>query len=143
VDVQDVISASRALSSPSSPEFHLIDVKRICIRGGSAGGYTVLASLSIAPGADVEAFAAGASFYGISDLAKLGEDTHKFESRYLDKLVGGTYKEVPQIYKKRSPVEHADRIVKPLLVIYSFILFFCTSSASSPFHFVYRFSKAK
>jgi dipeptidyl aminopeptidase/acylaminoacyl peptidase len=116
VDVQDAIRASRILSSSSTPDLPLIDPDRICIRGGSAGGYTVLASLSIAPGNDVEVFAAGTSLYGISDLAKLEDDTHKFESRYLNKLIGGSFKEVPNIFKERSPVEHADRIVKPLLV---------------------------
>lgn len=84
------------------------------IRGGSAGGFTTLAALSIAP--DVTTFAAGASYYGVSDLKKLAEDTHKFESRYLEKLVGGRPEEVPEVYKERSPVFHADRITSPLLV---------------------------
>ena len=56
------------------------------------------------------------SLYGISDLRKLGEDTHKFESRYLDGLIGGSYKEVPEVYEERSPISHADKIDTPLLV---------------------------
>jgi dipeptidyl aminopeptidase/acylaminoacyl peptidase len=84
------------------------------IRGSSAGGFTVLAALSIAP--VVTTFAAGTSSYGVSDLRKLGEETHKFESHYLEKLIGGTVDEVPDVYKERSPVVHAGRIVAPLLV---------------------------
>jgi dipeptidyl aminopeptidase/acylaminoacyl peptidase len=63
-----------------------------------------------------EVYAAGTSLYGVSDLAKLTEDAHKFESRYLEKLVGGTPEEVPELYKARSPVNHADKIEAPLLV---------------------------
>lgn len=61
-------------------------------------------------------FAAGTSSYGISDLKLLAEDTHKFESHYLFKLIGGTPREVPDIYDARSPVKHADKIIVPLLV---------------------------
>jgi dipeptidyl aminopeptidase/acylaminoacyl peptidase len=72
----------------------------------------VLASLVTQP----DVFSAGTSSYGVSDLAKLAEDTHKFESRYLEKLVGGTYEQVPDLYRDRSPVHHADSIKTPLLV---------------------------
>jgi len=61
-------------------------------------------------------FAAGTSSYGVSDLTLLAEDTHKFESQYLFKLVGGTPTEVPEIYAARSAVKHADQIRSPLLV---------------------------
>lgn len=61
-------------------------------------------------------FAAGTSSYGVSDLALLVGDTHKFESQYLFKLVGGTPTEVPEIYAARSAVKHADQIRSPLLV---------------------------
>ena len=61
-------------------------------------------------------FAAGTSSYGISDLKALAEDTHKFESQYLFKLIGGTPKEVPDVYASRSAVNHADEIRAPLLV---------------------------
>ncbi|KAF5375944.1 hypothetical protein D9615_008213 [Tricholomella constricta] len=111
VDVEDCIQAARIISSAP---YNLVDPKRVVIRGGSAGGYTVLAALANAP--DVTAFAAGTSSYGVSDLNPLVEHTHKFESRYLEKLVGGTSKEVPEVYKDRSPLNHADRIVAPLLV---------------------------
>jgi hypothetical protein len=60
--------------------------------------------------------------YGISDLRRLGEDTHKFESKYLDGLIGGSFEEVPKVYEKRSPISHVDKIDTPLLVswIYPF-----------------------
>lgn len=61
-------------------------------------------------------FAGATSFYGVSDLAKLYEFTHKFESKYPEKLVGGTPLEIPDVYKARSPVYHADDIVTALLV---------------------------
>ena len=103
-----------AAQTLSSPPYDLIDKKRLVISGGSAGGYTVLAALSIA--SDVKVFAGATSFYGISDLAKLYESTHKFESKYLEKLVGGSPQEVPDVYKARSPIYHVDNIVSPLLV---------------------------
>lgn len=112
VDVEDSITAAQTLSSPP---YDLIDNKRLVIRGGSAGGFTVLAALSIA--SNVEVFAAATSFFGVGDLQKLYEFTHKFESKYLAKLVGGTPKEVPEIYKARSPIHHADNIVSPLLIL--------------------------
>lgn len=111
VDVEDCINAAKSLASPP---YSLIDPKRTVIRGGSAGGFTVLAALSI--GSDLNAFAAGTSLYGISDLEKLAEFTHKFESHYLYKLVGGTITEVPDVYIARSPVHHAESIASPLLV---------------------------
>ena len=61
-------------------------------------------------------FAGATSLYGISDLAKLYEFTHKFESKYADKLIGGTPEEIPDVYKARSPIYHADKIVTALLV---------------------------
>ena len=63
-----------------------------------------------------DAFAAGTSMFGISDLRKLDDFTHKFESRNVEKLIGGTYAQVPEVYKARSPVFHADKIKAPLLV---------------------------
>lgn len=108
VDVRDC-----ALSISLLAQKHgLIDPKRTAIRGGSSGGFTVLAALCAYP----TAFGAGASLYGISDLQKLDEFTHKFESRYCEKLLGGTYAQVPQVYKDRSPVNNADKIKSPLLV---------------------------
>ena len=111
MDVEDCILAARTLAF----EHKLIDSKRMVIRGGSAGGYAVLAALSTTA-SDNKVFAAATSSYGISDLKKLAEFTHKFESRYLDHLIGGNILEIPEVYKERSPVNHADRIVTPLLV---------------------------
>lgn len=85
----------------------------MAITGRSAGGYTVLMALCAAP----DVFAAGTSSFGISDLVKLGEFTHKFESRYLIKLSGGTPEEVPDVYKERSPINRAHHIKAPLLVL--------------------------
>ncbi|KAG8979599.1 hypothetical protein FRB90_008056, partial [Tulasnella sp. 427] len=108
VDVQDSVTAAEQLSAQG-----LIDGKRVAIRGGSAGGYTVLAAVVTHP----LAFTVATSSYGISDLALLASDTHKFESRYLEKLIGGTLKEVPEVYRERSPVFHADKIRAPLLIL--------------------------
>lgn len=111
VDVEDCITAAKSLAS--APH-HLVDEKRLIIRGGSSGGFTVLAALSTA--ADVTTFAAATSLYGISDLNKLAEFTHKFESQYMYNLLGGKPDEVPDVYHARSPIHHADNIVSPLLV---------------------------
>ncbi|OBZ76925.1 Dipeptidyl peptidase family member 6 [Grifola frondosa] len=110
VDVDDCVLALQLLSAPP---FSLIDPQRTAIRGGSAGGYTALEALCSYP----DAFAAGTSSYGISDLVALGEETHKFESNYGLKLLGGTPEEVPEVYKARSPVNNASKIRSPLLVL--------------------------
>ncbi|KAI0634553.1 alpha/beta-hydrolase [Trametes polyzona] len=110
VDVEDCAVAARQLSAPPHS---LIDPRRIAITGGSAGGYTVLMALCSVP----DVFAAGTSSYGISDLVKLSEFTHKFESQYLFKLAGGTPEQVPDVYRERSPVNKADNIKAPLLVL--------------------------
>jgi dipeptidyl aminopeptidase/acylaminoacyl peptidase len=111
VDVEDCVHAAKVISSAP---YNLVDPKRVAIRGRSAGGYTVLAALSGGP--DPAAFAAGAASYGISDLKPLGDYGHKFESRYLEKLLGGTFEEVPENYTERSPLNHVEKIVSPLLV---------------------------
>ncbi|KAF8198376.1 alpha/beta-hydrolase [Mycena galopus ATCC 62051] len=108
VDVDDCIDAARILSSTPHD---LIDPKRIVIRGPSAGGFTVLAALSLR--ADAGVFAAGCSLYGISDLRRLKLETHKFESGYPIMLIGAD----PQVFLDRSPVSHADKIVAPLLIL--------------------------
>ncbi|MET0903407.1 MAG: prolyl oligopeptidase family serine peptidase, partial [Acidimicrobiales bacterium] len=87
-----------------------VDPDRLCIRGGSAGGFTTLAALAFH-----EVFAAGASHYGVADLAVLAEETHKFESRYLDGLVG-PLPEARAVYEARSPIFHTERIDRPLAV---------------------------
>jgi len=108
VDVDDTLECVRQIVKQG-----LVDEKRVVIRGGSAGGYTVLGALTRAP----TFFAAGNSFFGVSDVRKLCEFTHKFESRYLERLIGGTPDENPQLYKDRSPIFHADKIRSPLLVL--------------------------
>lgn len=89
----------------------LADPDRLFIRGGSAGGFTALAAVTFH-----DTFAAAASSYGIADLALLAAETHKFESRYLDGLVG-PYPEQAQVYAARSPLFHVDTIDVPVLVL--------------------------
>jgi dipeptidyl aminopeptidase/acylaminoacyl peptidase len=87
-----------------------VDGERALIRGGSAGGFTTLAALAF-----TERFAAGASHYGVADLELLARDTHKFEARYLDSLVGRWPDEADE-YKRRSPLYHVDGITSPLIL---------------------------
>ncbi|MFD5216011.1 alpha/beta hydrolase family protein [Microbacterium sp. NPDC058345] len=105
VDVDDVIAAARGLADEG-----LADAERIAIRGGSAGGWTVLCAL-VRGGA----FAAGISRYGVADLRMLAAETHDFEARYLDGLVG-PLPEAEDVYIARSPLSHADRISVPVLL---------------------------
>ena len=88
----------------------LVDPARCCIRGGSAGGFTTLAALAFH-----DRFAAGASHYGVADLGVLAAETHKFESRYLDGLVG-PWPDARATYEARSPIHHLDGIDCPLAV---------------------------
>jgi dienelactone hydrolase len=103
-EVLDCIAGANALADRG-----LCDRNRLCISGGSAGGYTSLAALTFH-----DVFAAGAIYYGVSDLSALARDTHKFESRYLDGLVG-PYPEMAALYTERSPIAHLDRLEKPTL----------------------------
>jgi len=105
VDVEDCIHAARFLADRGD-----VDPKRMAIRGGSAGGYTTLSALVFH-----RVFAAGASHYGVADLAALAADTHKFESRYLDRLVG-PYPQAAEIYRERSPIHFADRLECPVIL---------------------------
>jgi dipeptidyl aminopeptidase/acylaminoacyl peptidase len=106
VDVEDCIAVAGHLA-----EQGLVDPDRMVIRGSSAGGLTVLAALQ-----QSDRFTAGTSLYGVADLTALAADTHKFESRYLDGLVG-PYPEQADIYRERSPINHTDRLSSPLLVL--------------------------
>ncbi|HUP71930.1 MAG TPA: prolyl oligopeptidase family serine peptidase [Acidimicrobiales bacterium] len=106
-DVDDCIAAVRHLVAEGT-----VDGSRVAIRGGSAGGFTVLAALAFHPGV----FAAGASHYGIADLEALARDTHKFESRYLDRLVG-PYPQARDVYLARSPIHHLEGLATPLIVL--------------------------
>ncbi|MDN5861372.1 MAG: prolyl oligopeptidase family serine peptidase, partial [Pseudonocardia sp.] len=104
LDVGDCIAAARRLAATGR-----VDGSRMVIRGGSAGGFTVLAALTTPD----QPFAAGADHFGIADLAVLAGDTHKFESRYLDRLVGTD----PDTVRDRSPIHHVDRLDRPLIVL--------------------------
>jgi dipeptidyl aminopeptidase/acylaminoacyl peptidase len=104
-DVDDCVACAAWLA-----EQGLVDGKRLAIRGGSAGGYTTLAALAFR-----DVFSAGASHYGVADLEALATETHKFESRYLDGLVG-PYPAARDVYVERSPIHHAERIDRPLIV---------------------------
>ena len=105
-DVEDCVAAAKFLADRGD-----VDPDRLMIRGGSAGGFTVLASLALH-----DVFAAGASRYGIADLEALAADTHKFESRYLDRLVG-PYPEAQDTYRARSPINHLDGFDAPMIVL--------------------------
>ena len=87
-----------------------VDKNHVAIRGGSAGGYTVLAALAF-----TQTFSAGASYYGIGDLETLAGDTHKFEARYMDGLVG-PYPECKSLYRSRSPIHSIDDISCPVIL---------------------------
>ena len=104
IDVEDCAAAAAALAAGGEA-----DPGKLLIRGGSAGGYTTLAALAFK-----DTFAAGASHYGVADLAALARDTHKFESRYLDRLVG-PYPERADLYNERSPLEARDRFSCPVI----------------------------
>ncbi|KAG6330857.1 hypothetical protein ID866_8232, partial [Astraeus odoratus] len=114
VDVRDCYDSPRMLASKDEPP---IDGQRVAIRGGSAGGYTTLASLSIPTAPDTRYFKAATSLYGISDLVALAQDTHKFELKYMIKLLGGSVDEILDVYKERSPLNYARNITVPLLVL--------------------------
>jgi dipeptidyl aminopeptidase/acylaminoacyl peptidase len=105
-DVADMEHAARHLVAAG-----LADQSRLVIRGGSAGGYTTLAALTFHPGV----FKAGASYYGISDIEVLAHDTHKFEARYLDRLVG-PYPAARETYRARSPIHFVDRLACPIIL---------------------------
>ncbi len=107
VDVADCLAAARALAGQGR-----VDPERLAIRGGSAGGYTTLAALA----RNDTPFAAGADHFGVADLEALAADTHKFESRYLDGLVG-PYPEAADVYRERSPITHVDEFSTPLIVL--------------------------
>jgi dipeptidyl aminopeptidase/acylaminoacyl peptidase len=104
VDVEDCVNGARYLA-----EKGLVDTNRSVITGGSAGGYTALAALTFH-----DYFRGGASHYGVSDLAFLARDTHKFESRYLDSLIG-PYPETEELYRDRSPITFAERLSAPVI----------------------------
>jgi dipeptidyl aminopeptidase/acylaminoacyl peptidase len=106
LDVEDMVAAARFLVADGKA-----DPGRLVIRGGSAGGYTTLAALTFHPGG----FQVGVCYYGISDIEVLARDTHKFESRYLDTLVG-PYPAARDLYHARSPIRFVDRLTCALIL---------------------------
>lgn len=104
-DVDDCVAGAQFLVARGD-----VDGDRLAIRGGSAGGYTTLVALTMR-----DVFHAGASHFGVADLEALAKDTHKFESRYLDRLVG-PYPERLDLYRERSPIYHADGLCCPLIL---------------------------
>jgi dipeptidyl aminopeptidase/acylaminoacyl peptidase len=106
VDVDDCVAAARFLADGGE-----VDPRRLAIRGGSAGGYTTLCALTFR-----DLFAAGASYYGVADAEALARDTHKFESRYLDRLIG-PWPQAAELYRQRSPIHHTERLSCPVILL--------------------------
>jgi len=106
VDVDDCVHGARYMAERGA-----VDGARLIIRGGSAGGYTTLCALTFR-----DVFRAGASYFGISDLEALTRETHKFESRYLDRMIG-PYPEQRDLYVKRSPIHFVQRLSCPVIFL--------------------------
>jgi dipeptidyl aminopeptidase/acylaminoacyl peptidase len=106
VDVQDCINAAKHLVALGKA-----DPGRLLITGGSAGGWTTLCALVFH-----EVFAAGASYFGVSDLEPFATDTHKFEAKYIDSLVG-PWPEAADLWRARSPVRYADLLSSPMIIL--------------------------
>ena len=104
VDVDDCVNGARYLVETGA-----VDGNKLAIRGGSAGGYTTLCALTFR-----DVFKAGASYYGLSELEAFVKETHKFESRYLDRLIG-PYPEKRSLYRDRSPLHFVDQISCPMI----------------------------
>jgi len=105
-DVVDCVAAAQHLADAGR-----VDPDRLIIEGGSAGGLTVLNAI-----AHHDVFSGGVSRYGVTDLRALAADTHKFEARYLDRLIGA-WPDDEAVYIERSPITHVDKIDKPMLVL--------------------------
>ena len=107
IDWQDCVDAARYLAESGDA-----DPDRTWVEGGSAGGYVVFCAMAFEP----EAFPAGVSYFGVADAEALAKDTHKFESRYLDSMIG-PYPERAELYRERSPVNFADQLARPMLLL--------------------------
>ena len=105
VDVDDCVNGARYLVEQGEA-----DPQRLAIRGGSAGGYTTLNALTFR-----DVFKAGASYYGISDLEAMALDTHKFESRYLDSMIG-PYPDEKDLYYERSAIHFTEQLSAPMIL---------------------------
>jgi dipeptidyl aminopeptidase/acylaminoacyl peptidase len=106
-DVDDCVAAAQFLAGQNK-----VDAARMAIRGGSAGGYTTLCALAFR-----DVFGAGASYFGVGDLKALARDTHKFESRYLERLIGASGSDALPIYAERSPLLNLEGFSSPLLLL--------------------------
>lgn len=104
VDVDDCVAGARHLAARG-----MVDPERLVIRGGSAGGLTTLCALTFH-----DVFKAGASYYGVSDLKGLDDDSHKFESHYNEYLIA-PQPEAQMLYLLRSPINHADQLKRPMI----------------------------
>ncbi len=105
VDLDDCVNAAKYLAGSGRA-----DSRRLLIHGGSAGGYTTLCALTFR-----DVFAAGASYFGVADAGALARDTHKFESRYLDSIIG-PWPDAQALYEERSPIFHTDRLRTPMIL---------------------------
>ncbi|MES2149997.1 MAG: prolyl oligopeptidase family serine peptidase [Pseudomonadota bacterium] len=104
IDVDDCVAGARYLATRG-----LVDPERLVIRGGSAGGLTTLCALTFH-----DLFKAGASYYGVSDLKGLDDDSHKFESRYNEYLIAPA-PESAALYQQRSPINHTEKLKRPMI----------------------------
>jgi dipeptidyl aminopeptidase/acylaminoacyl peptidase len=107
IDWQDCVAAARHVAAQGEA-----DLDRTWVEGGSAGGYVVFCAMTFEP----TAFAAGVSYFGVADVEALALYTHKFESRYLDSMIG-PYPEQQELYRQRSPVHFAERLERPMLLL--------------------------
>jgi len=105
VDVQDCVAGALYCVQQG-----LADREKLAIAGGSAGGFTVLSALAF-----YDVFKVGANHFGVTDLTRFIEDTHKFEERYLEQLIG-VYPQAAHVYKERSPIHSIDRISCPVII---------------------------
>jgi len=107
VDVEDSIAAALYLVERGD-----VDPRRLCVSGGSAGGYTTLACMARSD----TPFGAGGDYFGVADLEAMTLETHKFDRRYLDRLVGAN-PQARATYRARSPIDHVDQLSRPLIVL--------------------------
>jgi dipeptidyl aminopeptidase/acylaminoacyl peptidase len=107
IDWQDCVAAARYLAEEGEA-----DPDRTWVEGGSAGGYVVFCAMTFAP----TAFTAGVSYFGVADVEALALYTHKFESRYLDSMIG-PYPEQRELYRQRSPIHFAEQLERPMLLL--------------------------
>lgn len=108
IDAQDIVDGVRYLVKEG-----IVQEGKVAITGGSAGGYAVQRALTMFP----DDFQVGASYFGIGNLETMTKLTHKFESRYLENLIGQPWPEGNAEYKERSPVNHLDKLKSPMILL--------------------------